>query len=177
MLLRTLAFAIGVSFAALAAQFPEFSQQYTQRLAGKVDELQRFVREFDLDASAVGVSREQALIDLARGGAIGAQRAQTIVSTIDREKRLNSVLNDLRNAGPIKQIMIVNNSVDKEIARGTLQDFHPALPVSFEGVAFALVGFIAGISSVGLIGAAFQQINKRRKRYALSRTSAQAKQH
>lgn len=176
-MMRVFALAMGLSLAAICAQFPEFSQQYAQRLAGKVEELQRFVQEFDRDAFAIGVSREQALIDLASSGAIGAQRAQTIVSTIDREKRLNLVLNDLRNANAIEQVIIINNSVDRDVARGTLHDFKPALPLTYEGFLFALIGFVAGISGFGLIGVAYRQATKKRGHTALSRRELQVKRH
>ena len=56
---------LGVSFGLLGAasfsQLPEFTQQYTQRLGGAVDELVHFVAEFDTDAAQTGLSRVEAL--------------------------------------------------------------------------------------------------------------------
>ena len=57
MLLRAITMAGGLVGAAGLSQFPEFSQQYVQRLGGAVDELSRFVAEFDADAAAVGMTR------------------------------------------------------------------------------------------------------------------------
>lgn len=150
MFVRVFTLAAGLAGAALLSQFPEFSQQYTQRLAGKVEELTRFVAEFDADAAKVGVSREQALIDLARGGAIGAERAQTMVSTIERRQRLSVALEDLRASGPFSQVYHANAFGDGELVRGTLSDFKPAMPLTFAGLIFAGVGFLLGLLIVAL---------------------------
>lgn len=150
MFVKAFTLAAGLAAAALLSQFPEFSQQYTQRLAGKVEELTRFVAEFDADAAKVGVSREQALIDLARGGAIGAERAQTMVSTIERRQRLSAALEDLRAAGPFSQVYHANAFGDGELVRGTLSDFKPAMPLTFAGLIFGGVGFLLGLLIVAL---------------------------
>ena len=151
MFFRAVTLAGGLAGAAGLSQFPEFSQQYTQRLAGKVEELTRFVAEFDADAADVGVSREQALIDLAQGGEIGAQRAQTMVTTIERQARLSQALDDLRGAGPFTRAYHANVFTDSELARGTLSDFKPAVPLSFEGLVFAGVGFLGGMSVLSML--------------------------
>ncbi|MFK7941044.1 MAG: DUF2937 family protein [Roseovarius sp.] len=164
MFLRALTLAGGLTGAAGLSQFPEFSQQYLQRLGGKVEELTRFVEEFDADASAVGVSREQALVDLAQGGGIGAERAQTMVSTIDRQARLSTALEDLRGAGPFTRAYHANAFTDSELARGTLNDFKPALPLTFEGIVFSVLGFLAGIGVFSFVSWLFGLISLRRFR-------------
>jgi hypothetical protein len=151
MFLRALTLAGGLTGAAGLSQFPEFSQQYMQRLGGKVEELTRFVEEFDADAQAVGLSRDQALIDLAKGGDIGAERAETMASTIERQIRLSAALDELRGAGPFTRAYHASAFTDSELARGTLNDFKPALPLSFEGLVFAGFGFLAGIGIFSLL--------------------------
>ena len=59
MLLRAITLAGGLTAAA------GFSQQYIHRLSGAVDELSRVVAEFDTDAAALGLSRGEALRQLA----------------------------------------------------------------------------------------------------------------
>lgn len=163
MFLRALTLAGGLTGAAGLSQFPEFSQQYMQRLGGKVEELTRFVEEFDADASAVGVSREQALIDLAQGGAIGAERAQTMVTTMERQTRLSTALDELRGAGPFTRAYHANAFTDSELARGTLSDFKPALPLTFEGLVFSGVGFLAGVGVFSFVTWLCSLIFMRRK--------------
>ena len=56
MFTRRLAVAIGLLFALIGAQGPEFSQQYRQRLGGALDELSRIVAEFDADAARQAIT-------------------------------------------------------------------------------------------------------------------------
>ncbi|WP_372834856.1 DUF2937 family protein [Puniceibacterium confluentis] len=57
MILRAIALAAGRGGAVGLSQFPEFSQQYLQRLGGAVDGLARVIRQFDRDAAKVSFSR------------------------------------------------------------------------------------------------------------------------
>lgn len=151
MFFRALTLAGGLAGAAGLSQFPEFSQQYTQRLAGKVEELTRFVAQFDADAASVGLGREQALLDLARGGAIGAARAQSMADTIARQARLGAALKDLRAAGPFDRALNARAFADSELARSTLADFKPALPLTLAGAVFAAAGFLSGMGGVAAL--------------------------
>ena len=51
----------GLGLALALSQFPEYAQQYTQRLGGAVDELRVITEEFDRAASAGGLGRDAAL--------------------------------------------------------------------------------------------------------------------
>ncbi|MDQ2095475.1 DUF2937 family protein [Rhodalgimonas zhirmunskyi] len=152
MILRALTLAAGVTGAAGASQFPEFSQQYVQRLGGAVDELSRFVEEFDADAAQVGLSRDAALKDLAEGGAMGAQRAETMGRTLARYDRLSADLTALSAAGPFTRAYYAGRMGDNEIAERAWATFRPAMPLTFEGVTFAGFGFFTGwIAAAGLL--------------------------
>jgi hypothetical protein len=152
MLMRALTLAGGLAGAAGLSQFPEFSQQYVQRLGGAVDELGRVVAEFDRDAADVGLSREAALVDLAKGGAMGAERADTMVTTIDRHARLAGDLAALQAAGPFTRAAQAARFRDTELAGRALENFQPALPLTFEGASFAGVGFLAGLALISALG-------------------------
>lgn len=162
MVFRALTLAGGLAGAAGLSQFPEFSQQYLQRMAGHVEELTRFVEAFDADAAAVGVSREQALTDLAQGGAIGAERAETMRQTMIRQARLSAALQDLRGAGPFTRAYRASAFTDTELARATLKDFKPAMPLTFEGLVFGAAGFVAGMLALSGISAMLGRALRRR---------------
>ncbi len=151
MLGRALMLAGGLTGAAGLSQFPEFSQQYVQRLGGAVDELRRFVDGFDADATAVGLSRDAALADLWQGSAIGAQRAETMAGVIVRFERLSADLATLRSAGPFTRAYRARSLGDAEIAGAAWDEFKPALPLTFEGGVFAGAGFLGGL---GIMAAA-----------------------
>lgn len=146
MILRSLTVATGLLGAAGASQFPEYSQQYLQRLGGAVDELGRVVQDFDADAEKLDLSRERALVDLAQGGQMGAARADTMVRTIDRHTRLSDDLAQLRGAGPFTRAKYAAKFTDGDLASKVWADYKPALPVTFEGAVFAGVGLLGGLA-------------------------------
>ena len=54
-MLRVVSVVVGLMGGAGLAQFPEYAQQYTQRLGGALDELSRVVADFDRSAAATGL--------------------------------------------------------------------------------------------------------------------------
>lgn len=146
MLGRVLTLVAGLTGAAGASQFPEYSQQYMQRLGGAVDELSRVVADFDADAASLDLSREAALVDLAKGGEMGAARAQSMVAVIDRHARLQADLQQMQGLGPFSRARYAARFTDTELAGRVWESYKPAVPVTFEGAIFAGVGFLGGLA-------------------------------
>lgn len=163
MILRALAFAAGVTGAAGLSQFPEFSQQYQQRLGGAVDELAQALHQFDTDASLVGLSRDAALAELAGGGAFAAARAESMTGLVARHARLQADLAALEGADPFTRVTRLTHMRDRDIAARTLQAYKPAIPVTPEGAVFAGAGFLFGWGGAALVGTLFGLFWRRRR--------------
>ncbi|MEC3863254.1 DUF2937 family protein [Mesobacterium sp. TK19101] len=144
MILRSLTVAAGLTGAAGLSQFPEFSQQYLQRLGGAVDELTVVVTAFDADARAAGLTRQEALADLNSGGTFAQSRSASMQATFDRHARLTADLAALQGAGPFTRLKLLGHLDDSDIARRAWGAYKPALPITFEGVSFAIAGFAVG---------------------------------
>ena len=168
MLGRVLGLVAGLTGAAAFSQFPEYSQQYVQRLGGAVDELDRFVAEFDADAAKLNLSREEALTDLEQGGAMGAARAETLRGTLIRYDRLRADLAAVRSAGPFTRAYHAARFSDPEIARAAWADYKPAMPLTFEGAVFGGTGFLAGLGGIAAVWALVRLIFLRRKPRAIA---------
>lgn len=162
MFLRALTLAGGITGAAGLSQFPEFSQQYAQRLGGAVDELSRVVAAFDADAAGVGMTRDAALSELAKGGDLGAARAATMARTIERHERLSADLNALEGAGPFTRAYLAARMTDRDVAQRAMENFKPAVPATFEGAVFAGVGFLVGAFVLGALFAVLKWPFRRR---------------
>ncbi len=145
MIARVLALAAGLTGSAGASQFPEYSQQYMQRLGGAVDELSRFIEGFDRDAENLDMSRSAALVDLAKGGEMGAARADSMVHTIERHDRLSRDLEEMQGLGPFSRAKYAARFTDGELASRVWENYKPAMPVTFEGALFAIFGFLGGL--------------------------------
>ena len=162
MIVRALTLAGGIAAAGATSQFPEFSQQYAQRLGGAVDELTRVVADFDASASAEGLSRAQALEQMA-GTAFVERRRVDMERSIARQEQLVQDLAALRGAGPFSRAYNLGRFSDRELVARTWEDFEPGVPLTFEGAVFAGAGFLAGIAAIWAAFAVLRLPFRRRK--------------
>lgn len=159
-MIRLLALIGGLAGAGALSQFPEFSQQYLQRLAGQADALQAVVADFDASAQKAGLTREAALVDLAGSTFRDAHQAD-MRDTIVRADRAAADLTLLRAATPLERLTLPQRFRDTETLAATWADFRPAVPVTAEGFISAGIGFVAGWGVIGgllaLIAAPFRR--------------------
>ena len=140
---RAIVLAGGLAGAGTLSQFPEFSQQYLQRLAGQVDTLDRIEADFDRSAAKSGLSRDAALEALGTTGFSG-QHARDLRATFARAEGLRNALAMLRLAGPYERLMMPHRLADPVLVQATWADFAPALPLTTEGAVCAGIGFGLG---------------------------------
>lgn len=145
---RVLAMVGGVSGAAGLSQFPEFSQQYLQRLAGKVDALAAVVADFDASATRNALTRDQALAELS-GTAFLTDRQADMRRNVADHQRLSADLIRLRNATPLERLTMPQRLRDTETLTAAWADFRPAIPATVDGAVSAGVGYVAGWGLLG----------------------------
>jgi len=163
MIIRTLALAGGLAGAAGLSQFPEFSQQYLQRLAGAVDELRPIVVTFDSTAEAAGLSRQAALAQVG-GNAVSDDLRDSMAGAITRYERLGADLVALRGADALARLAQPWHFRDTQLVRSTLADYRPAVPVTMTGLVCAAIGFAAGWFVIGLGVGGLRRLLGRRRR-------------
>lgn len=147
-MLRLAALAGGLAGGAALSQFPEFSQQYLQRLAGQVDALAAVTASFDASAAKAGVTREAELTSMQGNDFLGFHQAD-MRETFGRFDRLSSDLAMLREAGPVERLFLPQRFDDAELLKATWGDFKPAVPATTAGLMTGAVGFVAGWAVVG----------------------------
>jgi hypothetical protein len=151
LLLRLPSVIFALVVAATSAQFPEFVQQYSQRLGGAVDELALFVQRFDADARDSGLDRAQALEQYrTQDNSFLDRRGSAVAETIDRYERLAAHKQALDEAGPVGRLVTFAGDYQPDIAERALGDYEPAVPVTVEGFVFAVSGF--AIALAGWLG-------------------------
>lgn len=162
-MIRILALLGGLSGAVALSQFPEFSQQYLQRLSGAVNELRLVVTGFDVAATAAGKTRDEALAAMGQSGFDGKLKS-TMTSSIHRYERLSGDLDDLRAAGPLARLAQPWNMADSELVQATWAEFKPAVPATFDGAVSAGIGYVLGWGLVGfLLGLLTRPFRRRRR--------------
>ncbi|MFV0490927.1 MAG: DUF2937 family protein [Pseudorhodobacter sp.] len=151
-MLRGLAIAGGIAGALCLSQFPEFSQQYLQRLGGQVDALRLIVADFDRSAAGNGLTREEALAEMT-GNTFLEDRRADLSRTFARYGRAQADLADLREATPLQRLTMPQKLGDSEALAATWADFRPALPMTADGAIAAGIGFLSGWgASAALLG-------------------------
>ncbi len=164
MLARRFALAIGLLFAVCASQLPEYVQQYRQRLGGAVEELKRIVAQFDAEAQAQSLTREQGIARLSDNPDPLVQARGTDLQTdVDRERRLEEQQQAFTEAGPISQYWVLVERLDPTLASQAYAIFQPALPLTPSGFITGAVGLLAGWAGTHAIARPF-----RRRRRALA---------
>ncbi|MFD2739032.1 DUF2937 family protein [Sulfitobacter aestuarii] len=150
MILRVLTLAGGLASAAALSQFPEFSQQYLQRLGGAVDALGEVVADFDASAETLGLSREAALEQM-RGNDFVERRRLDMQRSFARHESLQADLAVLRGSGAFERAYGLPHMRDGELIRATWAAYRPALPLTATGMIFAGAGFLGGALFTGLL--------------------------
>lgn len=136
-----------VAGAVTLSQAPEFFQQYLQRLGGHLDEARRQLARYEQVARETGVTL-QGLIDTARAqtSAPVAKLGDVIAETQTRVLELEYAETALRTAAAWERPWVFLRVVDHSIASRTLDVFKPAVPVTLEGLAYAVAGMVLALA-------------------------------
>lgn len=169
---RTLGTVGGLALGLCLSQFPEYAQQYTQRLGGAVDELRIITNEFEVAAKEAGLTLEQAIDRYSRtGDSFIAARGESMARTFARYQDLSATLAEVRGATGWERFARLPEYFDTEIGRRTLDDYQPAVPVTVEGLSYAAAGFGVGyVALSAIVGVLMLPFRRRRVRYVERRT-------
>jgi hypothetical protein len=166
---RVIAGVGGLGLALTLSQFPEYAQQYTQRLGGAVDELRVITEEFDRAAVAGGLDRAGALARYeASNDSFLADRGSSMGATFARYETLSTTLSRIEGADPLQRLQALPAYLDTDIGRRTLENYRPAVPVTMEGILYAGGGFIIGYMVLSGLWR-FVTLPFRRRRYSAYR--------
>lgn len=149
-MIRILSLCAGLCGAVTFSQYPEFAQQYTQRLAGQVDALGVVVADFDRSALEAGLTRTQAIGQL-EGTAFLDARQSDMQETFARHTTLTASLVRLREATALERVSLVNQLKDTQTLKNTWADFQPAVPMTTAGAVTGGIGYFAGWSIMALV--------------------------
>jgi len=123
------------------SQIPEFIQQYIQRLGGHVDEAQHQVELIKEAAQSSGHTlRAYIEIFITHTDPSIVHQGQLIQRTIERARELTETLQAMRDASVFAKPFAFLAKIKYPIARATLEDFQPAVPITLESLVYAFIG-------------------------------------
>jgi len=147
----------GLAGALLLSQFPEFFQQYTQRLGGRLDELTSQVAALETRAAESGKDVPGYLRGFLLHRDIDVRReGLQLQALVQRRAALAASYQALTGAKRWWRIGRFAEHVDWKIAASTLEAYRPAMPVTPEAAVYTGTGFGAGavvfLAVLGLLG-------------------------
>ncbi len=123
------------------AQFPEFMQQYLQRLGGHLDEARRQLAHFRDVAQQSGLTLEGLITRTnANSDAAVAKLGGVMREAVARVAHLEQAQSAIQTASPWTRPFAFLTHADHDIVRGTMHAFQPAVPTTLEALVYALLG-------------------------------------
>jgi hypothetical protein len=163
---RTVSVIGGLALGLVLSQFPEYAQQYTQRLGGAVDELRIITAEFESAATAAGLTREDALARYAATNDDFIEgRGMSMAQTFRRYEALTATLAEIQGATGWERFTLMPKYLDSDIGERAMQNFQPGVPVTMEGFAYAGAGFLVGYFALSAIIRFLMLPFRRRRRW------------
>ncbi|CRX38075.1 DUF2937 family protein [Estrella lausannensis] len=132
-------------FAVLLSQFPAYENSYEQRLSGHVDELRYHIDSMKETARQSGKTLDEFIAKFQASQDPDFHRQGVLMNGMQtRLIRLESALYNLDSATLFSKPFLFMIHFDKAIAKATLKKYHFALPLTFEGVCWAVIGAFIG---------------------------------
>jgi hypothetical protein len=129
--------------AVLLSQGPEFMQQYLQRLGGHLNESQRQMVSFHDAAKQANLPFESFVTQTKSNPDAGvSQLGKVMERTTERTASLRAAHDSMLAASPWSRPFVFLRHLDYEIGRATWSVYKPAVPVTIEGVIYALAGML-----------------------------------
>ncbi|NBN65349.1 DUF2937 family protein [Microvirga tunisiensis] len=154
MLARPFALAVGLMAGVVSSQLPEFAQQYRQRLGGAIDALQLVMAATAEDAARNGLDVDGALEHLKRNpDPLVAAQGRSLEEMREKLAGMRAERDAYERSDAFGQMLLFLTTSDPDVVRGTYEEFRPAVPATAEGFVTALLGGLAGVGALRLIGA------------------------
>lgn len=129
--------------AVLLSQGPEFMQQYLQRLGGHLNESQRQLVAFHDAATKAGQPFDKFVEQTKTSPDAGvSQLGKVMERAAERTTSLQIAHDSLQAATPWARPFVFLRHLDYEIGRATWAAYKPAVPVTLEGMLYALSGML-----------------------------------
>jgi len=131
--------------AVIFSQGPAFIQQYTQRLAGIVEELSRHVGKMKKIAEGSGKTLSQYVEKFLQSSDPDFQaQGELIQSMISRLDILQGNLVAIKEASVFTRPFTFLYRLNRELFASTLEDYQLGISITIEGIVYALIGLVVG---------------------------------
>jgi hypothetical protein len=135
----------GLLIGSLLSQFPEYFQQYTQRLGGRLDEINLQVKNLDTRAADAKLNRFQYIRRfMGNSDTVVQGEGQSLGRLLGRQIKFKQAYDALQTSTPIWRAARFAAHFDPDIGIPTFEAYRPAIPLTVEGGAYSGSGFFLG---------------------------------
>lgn len=141
-----------VAGALVFSQAPQYFSQYTQRLAGHVDEIKIHTASIRYAAEKSG----KELIEYVQKFSLHQDldvslQGDMMQRILNRQIDLSQTYLAMQESTPFSRPFVFFKHFNPDIAKATLVNFHPGLVFTTEGLIYAVIGMGVGLSLFQLI--------------------------
>ena len=155
---------VALAGAAVFAQFPAFYGDYLQRLGGRLDQARVQVERLERAARAENMALAGYVeVFLVSARSPVRRQGNVMIEQIADFERLRGAAAALGRAPVLARPWRFAAHLDGGLARATLGDFTPSLPLGLEGLLYAAAGLLAGLGLVGGARRAGPALRRRRR--------------
>ena len=134
---------VAIGGALIIGQFPQFYGEYVQRLGGHLEEARDQLLQYSQAAVAHKITlQDYILIHLQSGNSIFVNTGRIIKSLVERFEFLEKAYYQFKNGPELFRGWIFIRHLDPKIVMETWLDYTPGIPISKEGIIYALLGMI-----------------------------------
>ncbi len=128
------------------AQFPQFVQQYLQRLSGHLDEARRIVERYKLAAERAGMEFDPYIERFrADPDPVIAEHGYIMAEAVERYEFLSRAVEALTQSNMFTRPFVFLANLETDIAWQAWLIFQPGVPTTVEGALYALTGIAIGL--------------------------------
>lgn len=146
-----------VAGAFIGSQVPAFMQQYTNRLAGHVEELKHLVEAIQKSASLSGKTLDQYIHKfLTNSDQDFVQQGEFMQSLVNRWDSFSTALRHLSESTVWSRPFVFIRELHYDVAGSTLYSFQPNIVLTIEGLCYTGLGILTGYSTYYLLTKIFR---------------------
>ena len=147
---------------ALLSQFPEFYQQYLQRVGGQLDGIRLEITDLDQRAESVQKNRFEYIRRLLENNdPIVQNEGYNLARLLGKQIKLQRTFDDLNSSNPLWRSVRFAHHFNNDTAIPTLESFRPAVPITVEGAYYFSLGAFLGWFVSWLLSRGFRRQKNR----------------
>lgn len=148
----------------LGSQIPQFMQQYTQRLAGHVEELHYLIDQLNRTASSSHKTLDQYIYKFLSNSDPDFKGQGLFMQTVvERWNHLTEALRSITESSVWTRPYAILAHWDHEIIKGTFHSFEPGLSLTLEGLYYGGLGMLMGFLFYQLMAKFIKSMTSKKK--------------